>query len=244
MNNGIANCKLLIADWRKVFIKTFLAVQFAICTLHSAMPLEWGSFYGQADSKTKAIALTFDDGPNPSTLKVLELLKEENIKATFFMLGSQAEVHPTIAKAVAQAGHEIGNHTYRHVAYHGFQGNAPEKLRLEITRAESAIQVATGVRPQLLRMPHGFMRSWVKEVAKEKQLIIVHWTYGSDWQKIPSEKMARDYTAQVRSGSIFLFHDGAGSREATLASVRAVISEARKKGLAIVPAGTLLGLSN
>lgn len=220
-----------------------LLLFLALVSIVRAEELPWGAFYGQGDPKTKAISLTFDDGPNPATPKFLELLKEENIRATFFMLGSQAEAHPKIAKAVAEAGHEIGNHTQRHISYQGFQGDGPAKLREEIDHAEKAIQSATGVRPDLLRMPHGFMRSWVKEVAKEKRLVIVHWTYGSDWLKTPKDKMVEEYRAQVRPGAIFLFHDGAGSRETTLACVRAVIAEAKKKGYQVLPAGKLLGLT-
>ena len=114
----------------------------ACATLQAYVP---GKFYYQGKTQEKVIALTFDDGPGKFTLPLLDLLKQHNIRATFFMEGSQVEEYPEIAKQVVADGHEIGNHTYIHFDYHKAKNAAPERLAHELAQTEAALQRAAGV---------------------------------------------------------------------------------------------------
>ncbi|MEP6714953.1 MAG: polysaccharide deacetylase family protein, partial [Terriglobia bacterium] len=99
-----------------------------------------------------AIALTFDDGPSPSTPALLRVLEEFRIRATFFQIGGNARRYPDIANAVASAGHEIGNHSETHPNF-ALQSSAV--VHDEFSRAQDSLAQATGLVPTLLRVPYG-----------------------------------------------------------------------------------------
>src|SRR5689334_223693 len=95
-----------------------------------------GKFYSFGHTQEKIIALTFDDGPGRITPALLRILKEHNIRATFFMEGTQVEEFPQIAKQVADEGHEIGNHTYIHFNFHMAKNAKPDRLTHELSQTE------------------------------------------------------------------------------------------------------------
>src|SRR5690606_14734549 len=104
--------------------------------------------------KDKKIAITFDDGPHPEiTLKVLQLLKQYNAKATFFCIGQHIEKHPEILRAIADNGHDIGNHSFSHHLMIDF--NSTEKWLQEIKQTDSSIQKITSKKTNLFRPPFG-----------------------------------------------------------------------------------------
>src|SRR6185312_17561707 len=103
------------------------------------------------DPEIKQVALTFDDGPDPKvTMQILETLEKYNAKATFFMLGSRVEYYPEIAKHIADAGHELGNHTWNHP---DLTKASVEKIRDEINRTSSIIENVTGMQSTVFRPP-------------------------------------------------------------------------------------------
>src|SRR5258708_27078063 len=104
------------------------------------------------DRSRRAIALTFDDGPSESTPALLEILAEHNIPATFFMCGKNTRRCTSIARAVAMAGHEIGNHTDSHPR---LDFHSPEFVYRELALAQESIRKTTGVVPRLFRAPYG-----------------------------------------------------------------------------------------
>src|SRR5258708_35921262 len=191
-----------------------------------------GHFYHTGKTTEKVIALTFDDGPGKFTIPILDLLKQHNIHATFFMEGSQVEGYPDIARQVVAAGHEVGNHTYIHFDYHLARNAAPQRLAHELAQTESALQRSAGIKTKVVRMPYGYYnRSWLMPLMKEHGYALVHWSYGEDWKRlIPEDKMIRDYIANAKPGAVFLFHDGGRHREKTLAAVTAVIDPLETKG--------------
>lgn len=114
------------------------------------------------DKSKKMIALTFDDGPNYNTSKVIDVLNKYDIKATFFVLGSRAINNKDILKKMADSGMEIGNHTYNHLLLTKYDEN---KIRSEIEDTSEVIYSATKKRPKLLRPSYGSVNNKIKKVA-------------------------------------------------------------------------------
>jgi peptidoglycan/xylan/chitin deacetylase (PgdA/CDA1 family) len=200
-----------------------------------------GKFYYQGHTKEKLIALTFDDGPGPFTPRILDLLKEHHARATFFMEGDQIPSYPQFAKAVADAGMEIGNHTWSHLDFHKVKVAPAARLQEELQKTEDAIQKYSGITARIVRMPHGYYnRTWLLPTLKENGYALVHWTFGTDWflKKTP-EQMAAEYINNAHPGAVFLFHDGGRHRERTLAALKIMISTLEKKGYRFVAAEDL-----
>ncbi len=153
----------------------------------------------------RAIALTFDDGPSESTPQLLELLRRYNAPATFFECGENVRRLPGIARQVAAAGHQIGNHTDSH-PYLCFK---PRGFILdEIARAQDSIESATGVRPVLFRAPYGVRWFGLREAQRRLGLLGVMWTaIGVDWRSNAVD-IASLLERKAGSGAIFCLHDG------------------------------------
>ncbi len=219
------------------------------CVVSSLWAYSPGKFYYQGKTKEKVIALTFDDGPGVFTPPILELLKKHNIRATFFMEGSQVEAYPKIAKQVVDAGHEVGNHTYIHFDYHKQKNAAPERLAHELAQTEAALQRAAGIQTKVVRMPYGyFNKVWLLKTLKEHGYALVHWTFGCDWQLKYQDRpghwrdvstpqaMADAYIHNAAPGAVFLFHDGGRHRERTLAALPMIIDTLEKQGYRFIAA--------
>jgi peptidoglycan/xylan/chitin deacetylase (PgdA/CDA1 family) len=156
----------------------------------------------------KAIALTFDDGPSPSTPRFLDLLARHGVPATFFQIGANVKRYPEIARQVVAAGHEIGNHSHRHL---NFALKRPQQIEDDFTRAQHTIADATGVTPELMRAPFGVRWFGFRRMQAKLGLTGVMWTViGLDW-KLPAEAIARRVISRVRDGGIICLHDGRGT---------------------------------
>jgi peptidoglycan/xylan/chitin deacetylase (PgdA/CDA1 family) len=153
------------------------------------------------------IALTYDDGPNdPHTLKLLEVLAKHNVRATFFMIGRYVQQRPDIARAVAQAGHVIGNHTFTHPSLI-FKSAA--ETRAELVDCRQALQDAIGEHSNLFRPPFGGRRPATLKIAHELGLRTVMWNVtGYDWTAPPAEVIEKKVMRQMRGGDVILLHDG------------------------------------
>ncbi|MDD5208206.1 MAG: polysaccharide deacetylase family protein [Elusimicrobiales bacterium] len=204
-----------------------------------------GKFYAEGDRKKAEFALTYDDGPGYITEDLLKLLEKHGVKASFFMVGTYVRQYPDRVKKVAGAGHLVCNHTDTHMFWPK-TGKAPDHeaiLKRELERAEAAIEKASGVRTTVLRMPNGYDKPWVRQVAGRLGYAIVNWTYGSDWTRLSEEKMTAEYLKAVKPGAIILMHDGGGKvKEKNLRITEAILQEAKKKGLKPVRLDDLLGL--
>jgi len=155
----------------------------------------------------KQIALTYDDGPNdPHTLKLLEVLAKHSVRATFFMIGRYVRQRPDIARAVAQAGHIIGNHTFTHPLLI-FESAA--QTRTQLVDCRQALQDAIGEHSNLFRPPFGGRRPATLRIARELGLHTVMWNVtGYDWNAPPAAVIEKKVARQMRGGDVILLHDG------------------------------------
>jgi peptidoglycan/xylan/chitin deacetylase (PgdA/CDA1 family) len=231
--------------------KRLLSFSILILTLISLVGSSYalgpGSFVTKGPATAKKIALTFDDGPGPQTEQFLELLQRYHVKATFFMLAEQVGYKKAVAKKIADAGFEVGSHTTSHRNYAQYakekgQGQAKADLIKDMKGARKTIEEATGVTLKILRMPHGIDRPWIKEAAKETGFVLVNWTYGSDWIKMPEEEQTKEYIKALQPGAIILLHDGNPHREKSLRITEALIKAAQEKGYEMVTVGELIGV--
>jgi len=177
------------------------------------------------------IALTYDDGPNdPHTQRLLDVLAAHGAKATFFLIGKYVRQRPEIARAVAAAGHEIGNHTHTHPNLI-FVSQA--RLRQELEDCRKAIEDALGTSPAIFRPPFGGRRPGVLRTARSLKLQTVMWSItGYDWNARSPEAILSRVTPGLKSnrGEIVLLHDGShlgfgADRGHTVAATRRLLEQ-------------------
>jgi peptidoglycan-N-acetylglucosamine deacetylase len=167
-------------------------------------------------SRAGDIALTIDDGPDPTwTPPVLALLSRLDIRATFCVVGMRVAAHPRLVAAAADAGHVIANHTQTHAF---LQQASPARVREEIGRATDAIVTATGGRrPALFRAPGGLWSSAVLAECRREHLRPLGWSVDPrDWSRPGTASIVRTLLTQTAPGSIILDHDGGGDRSETV----------------------------
>jgi peptidoglycan/xylan/chitin deacetylase (PgdA/CDA1 family) len=207
---------------------------------HSTVPSQFqGTTIREAklDSQHKAIALTFDDGPWPKTTRqILDILKENNIKATFFWVGRYLQAYPEIGKQVAAAGHAIGNHTWNH-QYIKYNEDGAAR---EIDRTSSLIEELTGIQTSIFRPPGGILNNGLAAYAQKKNYAVVMWSADSfDWRTL-TESLMDNVMRQAKSGGIVLMHDGGGNRARTVKALPDIIARLKKEGYIFVTVPELL----
>ncbi|MBA6153891.1 polysaccharide deacetylase family protein [Gelidibacter maritimus] len=155
----------------------------------------------------KKIALTFDDGPNPEfTLKVLQILKDYNAKATFFCIGQHIETYPEILKAIVQDGHDIGNHSFSHNLMIDF--NSTERWLQEIKQTDNSIHKISGKKTTLFRPPFGVTTPKLARALKVTEHKVIGWNIRSFDTVISNpQKILKRITKRVHPGAIILLHD-------------------------------------
>ena len=152
-----------------------------------------------------AVALTFDDGPSEGTPQILDILSRYQASATFFQCGANVERLPDVARAVVQAGHEIGNHGYAHPLYCFRSGRFIED---DLERAQDAIVRHAGVRPACFRAPFGARWFGLARAQRRLQLTGIMWSaIGYDWS-LRADGVVKRLAAGVSNGAILCLHDG------------------------------------
>ena len=185
------------------------------------------------------IALTFDDGPHPTnTPALLDALKERGIRATFFVLGSQAERYPHIVARMHTEGHIIGNHSFGHPILTNIGRN---RVIEELERTSNSIEEITGVRPTLLRPPYGIQNQEVRDIARDMGMSVIIWSVDpEDWRHRNADTVFANVLNSTNDGSVVLLHDVWPSTiEATIRAVDAWI----EKGFAFVTVDELFELN-
>jgi len=159
-----------------------------------------------------AVAVTIDDGPDPElTPRILDLLDEHAVKATFFCVGERVAQHPEVAREAVRRGHAIENHTQRHLAQFSVLG--PRAIADEIGRAQDVIETVTSERPCFFRAPAGLRNPFLDPVLARLDLKLTSWTRrGFDTLNRRADTVLRALTRGLRGGDILLMHDGRAGR--------------------------------
>lgn len=183
------------------------------------------------DNESKLVALTFDDGPNYNTNKVLEVLEKYGVTATFFVLGSKIKGNEHILQRIDSSGSEIGNHTYNHLLLTKYQEDIIEE---EIESTNNLIYEVTGKYPKLLRPSYGSVNNRIKKVSKYP---IIIWDIDTlDWKYHNSRIIAKRVINKVSDGDIVLMHD---VYSATANALNIIIPELQSRGYTFVTVSEL-----
>ncbi|WP_245596190.1 polysaccharide deacetylase family protein [Paenibacillus taiwanensis] len=161
----------------------------------------------RASNQDKKIALTFDDVPdNRVTPLVLDILRDEGVQATFFLVGYRAKQHPALVKRIVAEGHVIGNHTFSHPL---LTRSSTEAFISQLKKTEAIVEGIVGYKPRFFRPPFGEISEQQLQWAGDNGYMVVNWDVDSnDWRGIPSTVMERNILNEVSSGSIVLQHAG------------------------------------
>ncbi|WP_310423176.1 polysaccharide deacetylase family protein [Chamaesiphon sp. VAR_48_metabat_135_sub] len=192
----------------------------------------------------KVIALTFDDGPWPETTEqILATLKQENIKATFYMIGQPLKSFPEIGKKVLADGHVIANHTL----HHWYHKMSPLVAQREIEDTAKIIKDVLNVETAYFRPPGGALTNGLVAYAQQHKYSVNMWSVdtGDSRPTRPTpEAMLKTVLAQATPGGIVLMHDGGGSHSNTAKAVPQIIAKLRAEGYKFVTVPELLELSS
>jgi peptidoglycan/xylan/chitin deacetylase (PgdA/CDA1 family) len=161
---------------------------------------------------TRCVAITIDDGPEPSvTPQVLAQLEEYRASATFFCVGERVLRYPDLAQEIVRRGHAIENHSQRH--RHNFSLLGPQRMSAEISRAQESIFHVTGSRPRFFRAPAGLRNPFLDPVLVRLKLRLASWTRrGFDTVNGDADVVLRRLANPLRPGDILLLHDGHAAR--------------------------------
>ena len=190
----------------------------------------------------KVIALTFDDGPWPNTTaKVLDILKKNRIKSTFFVVGQNVKNYPDLTKQIVADGNIIANHTWHHW-YHQMNAQA---AAYEVANTTDIIYQTTGVRTSLFRPPGGIMNNGVAAYAKNNKYAVIIWSADSmDYSRPAVPRLMNNIFREAKPGGIVLMHDGGGDRSNTVKALPEIISRFRKQGYEFVTVPELLEMQD
>ncbi|EAZ92131.1 polysaccharide deacetylase family protein [Crocosphaera chwakensis] len=201
--------------------------------------------YVMAKAKKQSVVLTFDDGPSPQyTEAILDILRKYNVKATFFVVGSQVSQYCPILRRIYQEGHEIGNHSYNHP----WMGRiSSEEQQQEIFQTQSIIENCIGSKPRWFRSPYASQNESTLKIAHQAGLNTALWTIDTeDWRKTSTTNSIIEKALNYRSNNIILMHDGvepnpnfkhpsaSSSRSNTVQSLDIIIQRFQDKGFQFV----------
>lgn len=194
----------------------------------------------------KKVALTFDDGPDPRyTPQILDILKQYNAKATFFLIGARATAHKSITERIVREGHAIGNHTYWHP---NLVKEGEGKLDWGIKETENAINDIVGYKPNLFRAPYGSLNEELVERLGKMGNTAIGWSVDSlDWMQLSPEQIEKNVLSNVHPGAIILMHDGGHwtmDLLGTVQSLHKIIPELQKDGVEFVTIPELINIGD
>ncbi|SIR63656.1 bifunctional polysaccharide deacetylase/glycosyltransferase family 2 protein [Micromonospora avicenniae] len=242
---------LLVVLAGVLFVAAYANAAFVPDTEHTdhdqtqvpAAVVDGGPIIGAADGKVRSyrlpartIALTFDDGPDPTwTPEILQVLAKYDVKATFFVMGSQVARHPALVRQMSDEGHELGVHTFTHPDL----ANLPSwRRRLEYAQTQLAMASAAGVETSLIRFPYSSFanaiddRDWplVTEAGQLGYLTVLNDTDSLDWERPGADKAIANAIPPGYSGAITLWHDAGGDRSQTVAALDRYIPLMKERG--------------
>ena len=233
--------------WKHVLMLTMCVLVFSVFYVGSRTSADKGRSYyeetGQVvwdvNTQEKVIALTFDDGPHPKyTAEVLELLAKYKAKATFFIIGKNAEKYPELVQQTYKAGHELANHTYTHP----YNASVTE-LQDEIQQTNDMIYGITGFMPTLFRPVGGAYNDQMINAVADDGYKVVMWSWHQDtqdWKNPGVDIIVNKVLKGTQPGDVILFHDGGGDREQTVKALEEILQELQKQGYTFVTVSELI----
>lgn len=176
------------------------------------------------------VALTFDDGPNPTfTPQILAILKKYNIKATFFVVGANAKEYPEMIKAIHDQGHVIASHSETHPLLTKI---SEAQLQKEVATPSEIVKNINGVKIKCLRYPFGASNAHVRAVIRAHGMTPTPMGFNSfDYERPGTQKIVDQVLKNAHSKQVILMHDGFAKREQTVAALPIIIEGIQKKGL-------------
>lgn len=199
-----------------------------------------GVTYSRVRTNLPYIAMTYDDGPHPqNTPRLLDMLRERNIKATFYVIGRSVNLYPQITRRIVAEGHEIGNHTWTH---RNLKTLSSAEVRKELNRTRDIIVSTCGVKPRTMRPPYGALRqdqrSWIY---KEYGYPTILWSVDpEDWKRPGISVVTSRIVNNTRNGGIVLAHD---LHKPTVDAMPGTLDGLLRKGFKFVTVSQLLALS-
>ena len=196
-----------------------------------------------------SVALTFDDGPDPTwTPQILALLRRDHVPATFFVVGSRVLAHPDLLRAEIAGGNEIGSHTFVHADVAVVSG---WRANLELSLTQSALSATAGIHTGIFRPPYSSTTDAItiadytawRAIAREGYLIVLANRDSEDWRRPGVDEIVRRAQPSTSSGTVVMFHDGGGNRSQTVAAVDRLIKELQAKRYTFTTVSRLAGLS-
>lgn len=243
-SRAIDGRKLAIGNYNRSVIRLALAtISAAAATVAGYQSMSpTGQWYGRTfvglAPGLKKLALTYDDGPNdPYTMRLLEVLERHQVRATFFMIGQFVRQRPEIARAVAKAGHVIGNHSFTHP---NLIFSSVRQTRIELEECQRALADVLGEHSSLFRPPFGGRRPATLRVARWLGLEPVMWNVTCyDWKTTSPDYVESRAARQVRGGDVILLHDGGhrgigADRAHTVAATERLITRYKAQGFKFV----------
>ncbi|MGI5138391.1 glycosyltransferase [Streptomyces sp. CA-106110] len=202
-----------------------------------------------AHVKTRTIALTFDDGPDPVwTPRILEVLRRNHVHATFFVVGTQVVAHPELARRIVADGHQIGIHTFTHP---DLAHLAPWQRSLELRETQLAVAGAAGVTTALLRPPYSSENdaldnadwSVLKQADAAGYVTVLTTQDAEDWQRPGVQRILANATPHGHAGQILLMHDAGGDRSQTVAALESLIPRLKAQGFRFATVSNAVGMA-
>ncbi len=209
---------------------------------YSNLPMRKCAGTESGDTEEMVVALTFDDGPSiKHTPEILNILKEQNVKAAFFIVGEYVKYFPGLTKRIFDNGHIIGNHSYYHPDFKNISGKEIEE---ELTKTSNSVQKITGRYPLLFRPPYGHCNDTVNHVVKDLGFKMITWSVMTDDfnPNITTEEIINDILYKVHPGAIIGLHDGGGDRTKTVKALPEIIEGIRDMGYEFVALPELLNI--
>jgi peptidoglycan/xylan/chitin deacetylase (PgdA/CDA1 family) len=200
--------------------------------------LTYTSYIARGSRRKKEVALTFDDGPGPTTPALLKYLLASKVPATFFLVGTAIAQHTDTVRKQSQGGFSLGTHTQNHARL-GSKTVADQSQ--EILSAADQITQISGHSVKLFRPPYGSFDANTLGVLKDERMIMVLWSIDTkDYEARTPAPVVYTALSGARAGSVVLFHDGPGPRPNTLAAIRKIVPALRRKGYRLVSVPELL----
>ncbi|MGE7546090.1 polysaccharide deacetylase family protein [Sporosarcina newyorkensis] len=200
---------------------------------------EAGQILWEINTEEKVIALTFDDGPHRKyTAEILDVLKNHNANATFFVVGANAEKNPDLLIRMYNEGHEIANHTFTHN-----RNMRSSELIMEIRKTHETIQAITGHQTTLFRPVEGLYTDELVEAVTKEGYKLVMWSWHLDtldWKNPGVKKIVNFVLDGAKEGNVVLFHDGGGNRQQTVEALKTILPELKKEGYKFVSISELM----